>query len=82
MQVTDSGPGLPEEDLPKVFSKFYRAEGSLAGGLGLGLSIVRGFVEAHNGQVTAENIADGGARFSLQIPSENPVIENLPFEKS
>ena len=82
MQVTDSGPGLPEEDLPKVFSKFYRAEGSLTGGLGLGLSIVRGFVEAHNGQVTAENITGEGARFSLLIPSENPDIENLPFEKS
>jgi two-component system sensor histidine kinase KdpD len=82
MQITDSGPGFPEEDLPKVFSKFYRAEGSITGGLGLGLSIVRGFVEAHNGQITAENHSEGGARFNLFLPSENPDIDNIPFEKS
>jgi K+-sensing histidine kinase KdpD len=80
IQVTDSGPGLPEEDLPKVFSKFYRAEGSLAGGLGLGLSIVRGFVEAHNGLITAENHAAGGALFTITIPSEHPHIENIQLE--
>jgi K+-sensing histidine kinase KdpD len=82
IQVKDSGPGFPEEDIPKVFSKFYRAEGSATGGLGLGLSIVRGFVEAHNGHIIALNQTAGGAMFTLSIPSENPHIENIQLENT
>jgi two-component system sensor histidine kinase KdpD len=68
--IADNGPGLPVEALPRVFEKFYRVRGTHAGGLGLGLSIVRGFVEAHKGTITVENRAAGGAQFTIRLPLE------------
>jgi two-component system sensor histidine kinase KdpD len=53
-----------------VFNKFYRLEGSISGGIGLGLSIVKGFVQAHNGNVTIENRKNGGAIITIKIPTE------------
>jgi len=78
LQVMDRGPGFPREALPFVFNKFFRVEGSKAGGTGLGLSIVKGFVEAQKGTVAVENRQNGGARFTIRIPSEIPEIENMP----
>jgi two-component system sensor histidine kinase KdpD len=66
--VADNGPGLPPESLPHLFDKFYRAPGAAAGGSGLGLSIVRGFVDAHGGQVSAQNRPCGGAEFTVRLP--------------
>lgn len=69
IEVADHGPGLPEEDLQRVFDKFYRVrrpEG--AGGAGLGLSICKGIVEAHGGLIRAENRAGGGAKFTVALP--------------
>ena len=66
--VADHGPGLAPGEENKVFEKFYRGPGTPAGGLGLGLSIARQLVEAHGGQVAAQNREDGGARFSIRIP--------------
>jgi len=66
--VADNGPGLAKEDLRKVFEKFYRAEGMKSGGSGLGLTIAKGFAEAHKGTVTARNRDSGGAEFTLRIP--------------
>lgn len=77
VEVIDNGPGLPETHIKNIFNKFFRIEGSRAGGLGLGLSIVKGFIEAHNGEITAENNAEGGAKFSILIPSEKPVMKYL-----
>lgn len=77
IEVEDNGPGFPESVLNNVFKKFFRADGSKTGGLGLGLSIVKGFVEAHNGSITVENATNGGAKFSIKIPSEKPDIKNL-----
>jgi two-component system, OmpR family, sensor histidine kinase KdpD len=68
INVSDRGPGLPPEFTERVFEKFYRGEGRKAGGLGLGLSIARGFVEAHGGTLTVENRDGGGARFTLNLP--------------
>ncbi len=68
--VEDTGHGFPNEEIEKVFDKFYRLKNSKTGGTGLGLSIVKGFVEAMNGSVRLENMADGGARFIVEIPSE------------
>lgn len=70
IQVMDRGPGFSENDLDRIFNKFYRGESAAPGGTGLGLSIVKGFVEAHNGSVTAENRKNGGARFTIKIPTE------------
>jgi two-component system sensor histidine kinase KdpD len=71
--VADTGPGVPAEALPHLFDKFYRAPGAAAGGSGLGLSIVKGFMDAHGGRVSAQNRPGGGAEFTLRLPlSEAP----------
>jgi two-component system sensor histidine kinase KdpD len=70
--VTDGGKGIPPEDLPRVFDKFYRVPGSATGGTGLGLSICRGLVEAHGGTLAAENAASLGARFVITLPAGAP----------
>ncbi len=72
IEVSDHGPGIPNEDLSKVFEKFYRVPGTPRGGTGLGLSITKGIVEFHKGQVTAENCQTGGALFRIEIPLGNP----------
>ncbi len=77
LQVMDRGSGFPREALPHIFEKFYRVEGSKPGGTGLGLSIVKGFVEAQKGTVTVENRQNGGARFTVKIPSKIPDMENI-----
>jgi signal transduction histidine kinase len=76
--VEDSGPGIPEEEIPRLFDRFYkvdlsRAAGREACGSGLGLSIVRAIVERHGGSVTASNMPGGGASFTLLIPSPEAV---------
>lgn len=68
ISVGDRGPGLPAESADRLFEKFYRGDGRKTGGLGLGLSIARGFVEAHGGELTAENRDGGGARFVISLP--------------
>ncbi len=77
IQVMDRGPGFSPTDLGMVFNKFYRGEKAVAGGTGLGLSIVKGFVEAHNGIIMAENRINGGARFTIKIPTEISDIFNV-----
>jgi two-component system sensor histidine kinase KdpD len=58
--------------LPRIFDKFFRAPGAAAGGSGLGLTIAKGFVEAHRGVITAENRPGGGVIISLKLPRRNP----------
>jgi two-component system, OmpR family, sensor histidine kinase KdpD len=72
--VADRGPGLPPADLDRVFDKFYRAPGAAPGGTGLGLSITKGLVEAQGGTITAENRANGGARFIIRLPIGTPPV--------
>ena len=55
-----------------VFDKFYRAPGAPVGGVGLGLSVTKGLVEAHGGGITAENRANGGVRFIIRLPLAEP----------
>jgi two-component system, OmpR family, sensor histidine kinase KdpD len=69
ISVSDRGPGFPTDLSERVFEKFHRGDGRKAGGLGLGLAIARGFVEAHGGQLTAENRDGGGARFIINVPA-------------
>ncbi|MDQ6861385.1 MAG: ATP-binding protein, partial [Verrucomicrobiota bacterium] len=68
ISVSDRGPGVGGESREQVFEKFYRGDGRKAGGLGLGLSIARGFVEAHGGTINVENRDGGGARFTISLP--------------
>jgi two-component system sensor histidine kinase KdpD len=72
IQVMDRGPGFPAKEISLIFNKFYRVEGSKAGGTGLGLSIAKGFVEAHKGTIAVENRQNGGAKFTIKIPTEIP----------
>ena len=78
--VQDNGNGFPEDEIQHVFDKFYRLQHASAGGTGLGLSIVKGFVEAQNGSVELENVADGGAKFTIVIPAETTYLKNLKNE--
>jgi two-component system sensor histidine kinase KdpD len=76
--VEDDGPGIPEQELPRVFDRFTRVSAHGAkSGTGLGLSIARALVGAHGGWVRAENRSGGdspsgptGARFILSLPRE------------
>lgn len=74
LSVGDRGPGLAPDLLPRIFDKFTRGSSAPPGGSGLGLAIVKGFVEAHEGTVTAENRPGGGALFTLRVPQP----EKLP----
>ena len=68
--VRDRGPGIDEQDLPKVFDRFYRAAAARhLPGSGLGLAIVKQVARSHGGDVTAENAPDGGAVFRLRLPN-------------
>ena len=72
LSVGDHGPGVPEDDLGRVFERFYRVDKSRAhnpAGTGLGLSIVRHLVELHGGRVSARNRAEGGAVFTIALPT-------------
>jgi two-component system sensor histidine kinase KdpD len=80
LRVTDNGPGIPAEALPRVFEKFVRAGASNASGAdngegtGLGLAITKGIVAAHGGWVSAESpvAEDGGTRITLTFSREEP----------
>lgn len=74
IQVMDRGPGFKYPDILHIFDKFYRGENSNPGGMGLGLSIVKGFIEAQEGTISAENRNNGGARFTIKLPSPIPDI--------
>jgi two-component system sensor histidine kinase BaeS len=70
LAVSDTGPGIPPEHLPRIFDRFYRVQSArdqASGGSGLGLSIVRAVIERHGGSVTAANRAGGGARFEIVL---------------
>lgn len=78
--VTDNGQGFPENEIPLVFNKFYRLNSRKTGGSGLGLSIVKGFTEAHYGRVRIDNIETGGARIMVEIPASTTYLANLKNE--
>ncbi|MFP4531388.1 MAG: response regulator [Desulfobacterales bacterium] len=68
IRVRDSGPGIPESDLPRIFEPFFSTKDA-GYGVGLGLSTVYGIVKHHEGSITAANEAAGGACFTLELPA-------------
>jgi two-component system, OmpR family, sensor histidine kinase KdpD len=68
VEVADRGPGLPAGAQERIFAKFYRPDEGERRGVGLGLAICRGFVEAHGGRIHAENREGGGAIFRVTLP--------------
>jgi two-component system, OmpR family, sensor histidine kinase KdpD len=78
--IADNGNGFPENEIDKVFDKFYRLKGAASGGTGLGLSIVKGFVEAHHGNVKLENLPVRGSKFTIEILTEKSYVNRLKNE--
>ncbi len=78
--VADNGTGFPENEISLAFDKFHRLPESKSGGSGLGLSIVKGFTEAHHGKVTLKNNEKGGAAFRIEIPAEASYMNSLKNE--
>jgi two-component system sensor histidine kinase KdpD len=76
LTVEDNGQGFPEEETEKVFEKFYTSKNAKPGSTGLGLSIVKGFVEGHNGTVSLQNNISGGAKFEIIIPAQQMQIKD------
>ncbi|MCH8627070.1 sensor histidine kinase [Arsenicicoccus piscis] len=70
MTVSDEGDGIPEENYPMVFTRFWH--GSTRSGTGLGLYVVRGLVEAHGGTITVGRGPAGGAEFRFTLPAGAP----------
>ena len=74
LSVKNQGPPIPEEELSRIWERLYRAPGNTVPGMGLGLSLVKAVVESHGGEVSAENIPEGGVRFSMAFP-----LQKSPF---
>jgi signal transduction histidine kinase len=75
IRIRDEGPGIPEQELERVFEPFYRLEGSRnreTGGTGLGLGIARSIAEAHGGHLRIRNCAEGGLEAALTLPRSGP----------
>ncbi|WP_432422586.1 ATP-binding protein [Thermoanaerobacterium thermosaccharolyticum] len=71
LSVSDDGIGIPKEDLPFIYERFYRSEKSRNreyGGSGLGLSITKAIIKAHNGMINAESILNEGTKFTVKLP--------------
>jgi two-component system OmpR family sensor kinase len=71
LSVTDDGPGIPPDDLERIFDRFFRTGGPRpedSGGAGLGLAITSRLVDLHDGGISAENVDPHGARFTIELP--------------
>jgi two-component system sensor histidine kinase KdpD len=77
VDVADRGPGIPFGEESRIFNKFYRGKSAREGGVGLGLTICRGIVEAHGGRIWVEHRPGGGAifRFTIPLPEKQPSVE-------
>lgn len=71
VSVSDNGPGIPDEDIPRIFDRFYRAldgEEARSGSSGLGLAIVKRILDLHNSRITVTSKVDAGTRFEFELP--------------
>jgi two-component system phosphate regulon sensor histidine kinase PhoR len=69
VEITDSGIGIPREDIPHIFERFYKADRSRSGqGSGMGLAIAKHIIEAHGGQIRASSVEGKGSTFTFTLP--------------
>jgi signal transduction histidine kinase len=87
VKIEDSGIGISQKDLPKIFTKFYQAGNTgriKSKGTGVGLALVKAFVEGHGGRVYAESTVDQGSAFTVELPVEPEEFQspamNLPIQ--
>jgi two-component system NtrC family sensor kinase len=80
IEISDTGPGIPEDILPHIFEPFFttKEEGE---GTGIGLSLVYGIVESHEGKIHAVNSTPCGTRFIIELPISTAENEETPIEK-
>ena len=77
VEVSDNGPGIPADELPRVFDRFFRGTNvgeARASGSGLGLAITRSIAEMHGGSIEVESAVGAGTRFSVHLPSLGPAV--------
>jgi len=85
IQVTDSGGGIPEEDLPRVFTRLYRADNVLIQGVGdtgVGLSIAKTLTEAQHGRIWVESQPGAGATFCVLLPAVGDAVGRMPRKET
>ncbi|MEN8194096.1 MAG: two-component regulator propeller domain-containing protein [Bacteroidota bacterium] len=84
IKISDSGMGIPEKDLPKIFDRFYQVEGSNTTGTGIGLSLTKELVEMHHGIIEADSTIGKGTAFTIAIPlgKEHLHDEEVIYDKS
>ncbi len=82
LSVSDTGPGIPEGDLPRLFDRFWQARQTAKLGSGLGLYIVKGIVDAHHGQLRVESRVGAGSTFVVSLPIAPPHGEALVDSRS
>ncbi len=83
-QVEDTGCGIDQEDLPKIFERFFQAKrssGANLGGIGIGLTLTKRLVELHNGEIRVESEVDQGTTFTITIPSASVGSEEIVPEQ-
>ncbi|MEE1209717.1 MAG: ATP-binding protein, partial [Parafannyhessea umbonata] len=74
VSVRDTGIGIAKEDIPRVFSRFWRSDASrerVSGGLGVGLALTKEIIDKHNGSISVESELGKGTTFTLHIPLEH-----------
>ncbi len=88
-QVEDTGCGIDQEDLPKIFERFFQAKrssGANLGGIGIGLTLTKRLVELHNGEIRVESEVDQGTTFTITLPSasvgSNEIVQEQPKDGS
>jgi C4-dicarboxylate-specific signal transduction histidine kinase len=74
VRIRDSGKGIPADVLPRIFDPFYTTK-DVGRGTGLGLTITYGIVQEHGGQIAAANHANGGAVFTIELPTRRGMIK-------
>ncbi|WP_434045949.1 MULTISPECIES: sensor histidine kinase [Sorangium] len=76
--VADTGPGIPRENLPSIFERFWKEDAPGKKGTGLGLYIAKGIIDAHNGRIWVESEVGRGARFCFTLPLVGPAGREAP----